>query len=192
MPGMQSPQDLLGMELKSIQSAEKQLSRAIPKLGKLASSASVRKMLERRLEEGKRLANEVEDALDEIETTKKRPKNTVVEALLEDINQHVDEIEDENMLDAALIGEVQKLEHYCIAAWGTSASLARLLEQPKVVKSMERALKEGKQFDQELTQLAEREINPKMLEGQGLEDEDETEDEDEDETENEEEDEDEE
>jgi ferritin-like metal-binding protein YciE len=185
MPGMQSPQDLLGMELKSIHSAEKQLSRAIPKLGKLASSESVRKMLERRLEEGKRLTNEVEDALEEIETTKKRPKNTVVEALLEDINQHVDEIEDENMLDAALIGEVQKLEHYCIAAWGTSASLGRLLEQPKIVKSMERALKEGKQFDQELTQLAEQEINPKMLEGQGLEDEDEEPDEGEDEEEDE-------
>lgn len=188
MPGMQSPQDLLGMELKSIQSAEKQLSRAIPKLEKIASSESVRKMLERRLEEGKRLANEVEDALDKIETTKKRPKNTVVEALLDDINQHVDEIEDENMLDAALIGEVQKLEHYCIAAWGTSASLARLLEQPKVVKSMERALKEGKQFDQELTKLAEQEINPKMLEALGgeEEDEDETGDEEEDEDEDEE------
>ena len=55
--------------------------------------------------------------------------------------------------------------HYCIAVWGTSAALARLLEQPKVVKSMERALGEGKRFDEELTKLAEEEINPKILDG---------------------------
>jgi ferritin-like metal-binding protein YciE len=165
MPGVQSPEDLLSMELKAIHSAEKQLSRAIPKLEKATSSAAVRKMLERRRERGTKLIDDIESALDDMETGKKRPKNVVVEALLDDIEQHVDEIDDENMLDAALIGEVQKLEHYCIAAWGTSAALARLLEQPKVVKSMERALGEGKRFDEELTKLAEEEINPKILDG---------------------------
>src|SRR5436190_24198917 len=50
-----------------------------------------------------------------------------------------------------------------IAAWGTARSLGRLLEQEKVVKAMEQVLEEGKRFDEELTKLAEEELNPQML-----------------------------
>jgi ferritin-like metal-binding protein YciE len=69
------------------------------------------------------------------------------------------------LLDAVLLGAVQKLEHYCIAAWGTTASLGRLLEKPAVVSLMERVLEEGKRDDAALTQLAESEINPAMISG---------------------------
>jgi ferritin-like metal-binding protein YciE len=65
-----------------------------------------------------------------------------------------------------LLGAVQKLEHYCIAAWGTSASLGRLLNQPSVVTLMERLVEEGKRDDEALTQLAESEINPAMIAGE--------------------------
>jgi len=41
--------------------------------------------------------------------------------------------------------------------------MGRLLEQDKAVKAMERALGEGKRFDEELTKLAESDINPAMM-----------------------------
>lgn len=67
------------------------------------------------------------------------------------------------MLDAVLLGAVQKLQHYCIAAWGTTASLGRLLDEPAVVSLMERILEEGKRDDKALTELAESEVNPAMI-----------------------------
>src|SRR5512132_3387025 len=160
---LQSPADLLTQELKEIHSAERQLSRALPKLAKAASSQRLREMIEKRREQSTTLIEAIDEALDELGTTRARKKNDAIEGLIEDANQHVEEISDKKMLDAALIGAVQKVEHYCIAAWGTVASMGRLFEKGKVVEAMERALEEGKRFDQEMTQLAETEVNPAML-----------------------------
>ena len=160
---LKSPMDLLTQELKEIFSAERQLSRAIPKLAKTVQSQRLREMLERRREQGGTLIEAIDEALEEIGTTKSRPKNPAMEGLLEDVNEHVDEIKDEAMLDAALLASIQKIEHYCIAAWGTAKSMGNLLGQEKVVEAMERALEEGKRYDEEMTQLAETEVNPAML-----------------------------
>jgi ferritin-like metal-binding protein YciE len=53
--------------------------------------------------------------------------------------------------------------HYCIAAWGTARALAEALGETNAARSMERAIKEGKSFDEELTELAEKEITPALL-----------------------------
>jgi ferritin-like metal-binding protein YciE len=172
---LRSPADLLTQEVKEIHSTERQLSRAMPKLAKAVSSQRLREMLEKRREQGATLIESIDEALEELGTTRARKKNDAIEGLIEGANQHIEEISDKKMLDAALIGAVQKIEHYCIAAWGTVASMGRLFEQQKTVEAMERALDEGKRFDQEMTQLAETEVNPAMLrqdeEGEGEEEE---------------------
>ena len=53
--------------------------------------------------------------------------------------------------------------------------MGRLLGQEQVVKTMEKVLQNGKQFDEDMTRLAEEEINPAMLETGGEEEEDERE-----------------
>ncbi len=161
---IRSPQDLLAQEIKEIHSAERQLSRALPKLAKSAGSETLREMLRRRQEQGATLIESLDEAMAEMNVTRGRVKNAAMEGLIEDANQHVEELDDERMLDAALVGAVQKVEHYCIAAWGTARSMGQLFGQQKVVEAMERALEEGKQFDQEMTDLAQNEVNPAMLE----------------------------
>jgi ferritin-like metal-binding protein YciE len=99
-----------------------------------------------------------------MEITKARPKNVAAEGLLEDINQHLEEIQDDRLLEPVLVAGIQKLEHYCIAAWGTARSMGKLLDEERVIKSMERVLDEGKELDEQLTRLAEEELNPMMIE----------------------------
>ena len=166
MTAFKSPEDILTTELKEIYSAERQLSRAIPKLTKKVASDRLREMLEHRREQGAELIEQLDEAFDAMDVTKARPKNVAAEGLLDDVNQHLDEIEDEKLVDPVLLPSMQKIEHYCIAAWGTAASVGRLLGQEQVVKTMERVLEEGKQFDVEMTKLAESEVNPRMLEEQ--------------------------
>jgi ferritin-like metal-binding protein YciE len=182
MPALNSAQDLLATELKEIHSAERQLSRSLPRLMKKVMSDRLRDMLEKRTERGAQLIEEIEDVLEEMGTAKARQKNVAAEGLIEDTQQHLEEVRDDSLIDPVVLASVQKVEHYCIAAWGTAASMGRLLEQKKAVKAMERALSEGKRFDDQLTRLAEEEINPAMLEAaeeDEAEDEDEEEDEDE-------------
>jgi ferritin-like metal-binding protein YciE len=163
MPGLNSAQDILATELKEIHSAERQLSRAMPRLIKKVSSDRLREMLEKRVEQGSTLIDQIEDVLAEMDTPKARQKNIAAEGLIEDANHHLEEIREDSLVDPVLLASVQKIEHYCIAAWGTAASMGRLLGQDKAVKAMERALKEGKRFDEELTKLAEADINPAAL-----------------------------
>jgi ferritin-like metal-binding protein YciE len=178
MTALRSPEDMFTTELKEIHSAERQLSRAIPRLSKKVSSQRLRDLLEQRLEQGEALIERLEDALDEMEAPKARPKNIAAEGLIDDVNQHLDEVEDERLIDPLLLASVQKIEHYCIAAWGAARSMGELLGKEDVVKTMEEVLKEGKELDDEMTKLAEEEINPKMMSGaEGAEDEEEDEEE---------------
>ena len=161
-----TPKDILTTELKEIYSAERQLSRAIPKMVRKVQSDRLKEALGRRKDQGAQLIEALDQAFEEMEVTKARPKNVAAEGLIEDLNEHMEEIKDEKLLDPVLLAGVQKLEHYCIAAWGTARSMGRLLGEERVIETMERVLEEGKQLDEELTRLAEEELNPAMLEVQ--------------------------
>jgi ferritin-like metal-binding protein YciE len=128
-------------------------------------------MLDRRREQGTGLIERIEDALEEMQASKARQKNVIAEALIEDVNERLDDIEEETLIEPFVLAAVQKTQHYCIAAWGAAAALARLLGEDEVVRTMEQALDEGKRFDEEMTKLAEGEINPRMLDENGAEDE---------------------
>lgn len=175
MPALRSPEDMLTTELKEILSAERQLSRAIPRMSKKIQSEKLREMFEQRLEQGETLIQSIEDALDGMDAPKSVPKNIAAEGLIDDVNHHLDEVEDERLIDPLLLASVQKIEHYCIAAWGTAKAMGELLGQDEVVKCMDEVLKEGKEFDEEMTRLAEKEINPQMMANGGMAEDDEEE-----------------
>src|SRR5688572_31136333 len=162
--------ELLVLELQEIHSAENQLSRVLPRLAKAAESETLRQKLEERLAEGERVLQEVDSALEELDESPGRKKNVAAEGLINDAREHVQEIATGPGLDAVLIGAVQKTEHYCIAAWGTARALAEALGEKYAARSMERAIKEGKSFDEELTELAEKEITPALLSQGSVED----------------------
>jgi ferritin-like metal-binding protein YciE len=171
----QSPDanQLLVMELQQIHSAESQLGRMAPRFIEAAASDTLRDKLEERMQEGERIVQDVEKALDELEESPGRRRNAAAEGLINDLREHVQEIEEGPALDAVLIAGIQKTEHYCIAAWGTAKSLAQACDLKTGAQAMERALKEGKRFDEELTQLAEKEIAPALSAGEQDSEEDE-------------------
>lgn len=155
--------ELLGLELQQIQSAESQLSRILPSLAEAVECEELRELLELREQQGKRLLGEIEAAFDQLEESPPEKKNVAARGLIEAAEEHLREIEEGPALDAALVAGIQKVEHYCIAAWGTARSLAQATGQKAAVRAMERALKEGKSLDEKLTAVAEKEITPALL-----------------------------
>jgi ferritin-like metal-binding protein YciE len=162
--------ELLILELQEIHSAETQLTRQLPRLSKAVESATLREMLDERLEEGERIIGDIENVLEEADASPGRRKNVAAEGLINDAREHVQEIERGPALDCVLIGSIQKTEHYCIAAWGTARALAQALEQKTAASAMDRALKEGGQYDERLTKLAENEVTPALLSQQETQD----------------------
>jgi hypothetical protein len=67
------------------------------------------------------------------------------------------------VIDAALIGAAQKVEHYEIAAYGTLTAMLKAMGEQKAAELLAQTLQEEKQTDELLTQVAEREVNPAAL-----------------------------
>jgi ferritin-like metal-binding protein YciE len=69
------------------------------------------------------------------------------------------------VLDAAVIGSAQAIEHYEISRYGTLIAWAEELRQDNVVRLLNANLKEEKAADIKLSGLAESKINRKATTG---------------------------
>ena len=83
-----------------------------------------------------------------------------MEGLVKEGSEVMDEDLEGALMDAALIGAAQRVEHYEIAAYGTVSEFAKLLGENKHVSLLEETLQEEKDTDENLKSLA-KEINPR-------------------------------
>ena len=158
---------LFANELADIYDAEHQILKALPKIIEKVSSPELQEALEsHRLQtEGHvRRLEEIFETLDERPSKKCKGMAGLLaegeETMKEDFEPHV--------MDAALIGDCQRVEHYEIAAYGTARTFATVLGNDEAVRLLEETLDEEKEADSLLTQIAESSIN---LEAAGGEDE---------------------
>lgn len=146
--------DLFIHDLSDINSAEKQLSKALPKMARAATSPDLKLAFETHLEETRGQIERIEQIVQIADLKLKRMKCAAMEGLVEEGKEAIDEIEKGPVLDAALIGAAQKVEHYEIASYGTLAALAKQLKMPEVAKLLVETLKEEKSTDLKLSKLA--------------------------------------
>jgi ferritin-like metal-binding protein YciE len=155
--------ELLMDELAGIYSAETQLTKNLPRFSKAVQSKTLRRMIDTRLKQGERILSGLEKAFERMDGRANGRKNVAAEGLINDAREHVQKFAAGPALDAAMIGAIQKTEHYCIGAWGTARALAEATQEQQVVRVMERALDEGWKYDEQMTGLAESEVNPALL-----------------------------
>jgi len=79
-----------------------------------------------------------------------------MEGLVKEGAETMKEDYDEAVMDAAIIGAAQRVEHYEIAAYGTVRAFAEVLGENEHVSLIEQTLEEEKQTDEKLTQLSEQ------------------------------------
>jgi ferritin-like metal-binding protein YciE len=154
-----SLQDLLVHELRDIYSAEKQLTKALPKMAKAATSPKLRKGFETHLKETLVQIERLDQIFAELDLSSRGPKCAAMEGLIEEGSEIISATGDDSVRDAALIGAAQRVEHYEIAAYGTARTFAGLLGLPKIQKLLQASLEEEAATDEKLTELAESEIN---------------------------------
>jgi ferritin-like metal-binding protein YciE len=159
------PEDLLIHELKAIQNAETEAAEALKSLSQQVESDGLRKLLGERLRQGEMVLRETEKALERLgDEGKASTVNSAARGIIRDSEVLLNQISSPELKQAALIGGVQKLEHYCIAAWGTVKAIAAEAGEQELTDAMQKALDEGYRWDQELTKLAEARINPEGFE----------------------------
>ena len=156
---MENLQDLMKEDLKDVLHAEKQLIKALPKMIKTATNPQLQEAFQNHLEETKVQAERVEQVMEMMGMPVKTKTCKAMQGLLEEGKEVMSEDADDDVMDAALIGAAQKVEHYEIATYGTLCTYAELLGLRDAKKLLGQNLEEEKKTDQLLTQLAESVIN---------------------------------
>ena len=154
--------DLFIHSLSDVYSAEKQLTRALPRLARAATTPELRQAFEQHLEETQGQIERIDRLVENNELRLKRVKCVAMEGLVEEGREQIDEIEKGAVLDAALIGAAQKVEHYEIATYGTLCALAKQLGMDEAAKLLDETLQEEKATDQKLSKLALQQVNEKL------------------------------
>ncbi|WP_459618807.1 YciE/YciF ferroxidase family protein [Bordetella sp. 2513F-2] len=156
---VKSIEDLFLHELSDIYSAEKQLTKALPKMARAATNPELSAGFEAHLEETQGQIERIDKVVELMNLRLKRVKCAAMEGLVEENKETIDEVEKGPVLDAALIAGAQKVEHYEIASYGTLATYAKLLGQDEAMKLLLQTLEEEKATDEKLTKLAKSQTN---------------------------------
>jgi ferritin-like metal-binding protein YciE len=145
-------------ELKDLYNAETQLVKALPKMAKASSNAELRQGFEEHLRQTSEHVSRLEQIFEMLGEKATGTKCLGMEGLVKEGAETMSEDYEDALMDAAIIGAAQKVEHYEIAGYGTVRTFAELLGENEHVSLLEQTLEEEKETDQKLTQLAE-EIN---------------------------------
>jgi ferritin-like metal-binding protein YciE len=151
---VESIEDLFLDELKDLYSAEKQITKALPKLVKAASTEELSAAFDSRLQETKGHVERLEEIFQKL--GKKGTGKTCegMKGVLEEGAEVVQEIEKGPLRDAGLIAAAQRVEHYEIAGYGSVRAFAQLLGNADIVELLEQTLDEEKAADEKLTKIS--------------------------------------
>ncbi|WP_054180170.1 ferritin-like domain-containing protein [Trabulsiella odontotermitis] len=157
---LQTIEDIFIHLLSDTYSAEKQLTRALSKLAREASSEQLKTAFSSHLEETQGQIERIDQIVEQEANVRiKRMKCVAMEGLIEEANEVIESTEKNEVRDAALIAAAQKVEHYEIAAYGTLCTLAEQLGYRKAVKLLAETLEEEKSADLKLTDIAVGKVN---------------------------------
>src|SRR5207302_6573632 len=141
-------------ELKDIYNAENQLVKALPKMAKAASSEELRTGFEEHLGQTKGHVQRLDKIFEMLNESPKGKKCKGMEGLVEEGSELMKEDFEDALLDAALIGAAQRVEHYEIAGYGRVRAFAEELGESGQVSVLEETGGGGKETDEMLSKLA--------------------------------------
>jgi len=159
MPTLESLEELLHDEMKDIYDAEKQLTKALPKLVKKATASELKNAFQEHLQQTERHVERLEEAFELLDQPARGKKCEGMQHLIAEGEDMIGEAKDPATRDAVMIAAAQKVEHYEISSYGTLRTWANLLGKTEVASLFEETLEEEKEADQNLTSIAESFVN---------------------------------
>ncbi len=157
---MHNMNDLFVEEMKDLYSAETQLIKALPKMAKAADNTELRNAFEMHLQQTEAHARRIEEIFQAgLGDSPRGKKCAGMEGLIKEASDVMSEHAPGDVMDAAIIGAAQRMEHYEMAGYGTARAHAQQLGYNNAVRLLQQTLQEEEAADKKLTQIAESRIN---------------------------------
>jgi ferritin-like metal-binding protein YciE len=158
MADKETLQDLLEDEIKDLYSAEKQLTKAIPRMAKRSSDPELAYAFTKHLAETQTQVARLEHVAKTLNMKPSGKKCAGMEGLIDEGAEALKEDGDETVLDLGIIGAGSRVEHYEISGYMTAISLAEQLGEDDAVKLLRQSLSE-----EEAAEATMRKLATKML-----------------------------
>ena len=155
--------DLFVHTLQDIYYAEKQIIKALPDMIEKATNRDLTAGFKKHLEETDTHVSRLEQVFKMHGSQPKGHNCPAIDGIIEEANDIAGDVTDKEVLDAALIGAAQAVEHYEITRYGTLVAWAQQLGRDDCAAVLQRTLDEEKATDKKLNGIAKRKINKKAL-----------------------------
>ena len=149
--------------LSDTYSAEKQMTKSLPKLAKAATNPKLKEGFMMHLQETEGQIARIDEIVEKTGIKLQRIKCKAMEGLVEEGDEVIKEIEKGAVRDVMLIAGAQKVEHYEIASYGCLVEMAKKLGFSDAVRLLSETLAEEKSTDEKLTKLAVSNVNDEAL-----------------------------
>ena len=153
--------DLFLHTLRDIYYAEKQIVKALPDMVKKSTDPQLKQGFQTHLRETENHVKRLEQVFQMLGEEAQGVDCPAIDGILEEANDVAGEVEEKQVLDAALIAAAQAVEHYEMTRYGTLIAWANQLGRKDCVTPLQQTLDEEKATDKKLTSVAESQVNRK-------------------------------
>ncbi|MEO9891049.1 ferritin-like domain-containing protein [Aurantibacter sp.] len=160
---MKTLEDLFEHQIKDLYSAETQLVKVLPKMIDKASDSKLKETFEGHLAETKMQKSRLETICREMNITPAGETCKAMKGLIKETKHFISEAATDDVMDAGLIAEAQRVEHYEISGYGTAVRFAKELGHRNIAKTLQETLDEEYDTDNKLDKLAEGRLNKKAI-----------------------------
>jgi len=153
--------DLFVHTLRDIYYAEKQILKALPEMIEKATDTQLKQAFQMHLGETKNHVSRVEQVFKMHGVEAKGIDCPAIDGIIEEASDIAGDVQDKDVLNAALVAAAQAVEHYEITRYGTLVAWAKQLGRNDCATVLQKNLDEEKGADKKLTQIAEAKLNLK-------------------------------
>lgn len=151
--------DLFVHQLEDIYYAEQQIVNALPDMIDKATDGSLRSTLENHLQETNGQIQRLEKVFEMHGASPRGTNCPAIDGIIEEADDVSSDVEDKQVLDAAILANAQAVEHYEITRYGTLIAWAKQLGRADCAAVLQQNLDEEKAADRKLTSVAETHVN---------------------------------
>jgi len=155
--------DLYVEEIKDVYDAEHRILDALPRMAEKANDDQLKQAFRSHLEETRGQVRRLEQVFGSLGIDPDRKTCEAMKGLMSEGDELLGAKGDGDVIDAALIGAAQRVEHYEMAAYGTLRTLARQLGHEDQARLLQETLDEEGAADEKLTRIAESRVNRKAV-----------------------------
>lgn len=159
MAELNSLEDLFHHQLRDIYNAEQQLIKALPKMAESSSNEELENAFRDHLEETGVHKQRLDEIGESLGIDLSGETCNAMQGLIEEANEFISRKPDPDVLDAGMIADAQRMEHYEIAAYGTAVTYAKSLGHNEAAKKLQHTLDEESAADATLNEIAIERVN---------------------------------